>query len=129
MDRIAFAPLPRPDCRLADQQMRRVGKIACVTSSRIARARFCPRADAHPTRGQRRAGLRAPDERVFAPCAHPTAAEPQAPPTRERGFFSPQHGPQLETAGAVFSESQIDDFVMAITSAEAVVWHFPLHRS
>jgi len=27
------------------------------------------------------------------------AAEPQAPPTRKRGFFSPQHGPQLETAG------------------------------
>jgi len=31
--------------------------------------------------------------------------------------------------GAVFSEPQIDDFVMAITSAEAVVWHLPHHSS
>ena len=59
----------------ASDSVRRVGKIARVTSSHIARARFCPRVDAHETRGQRRARLRACGGRVFAPFAHPTAAD------------------------------------------------------
>src|SRR5262245_24050402 len=52
---------------LLEPPVRRVGKIAHVTSSRIARARFCPRVDAHETRGQRRARLGACGGRVFAP--------------------------------------------------------------
>jgi hypothetical protein len=41
----------------------------------------------------------------------------------EGGAFSrPNMAPNWRRRGAVFSESQIDDFVMPITSAEAVVW-------
>src|SRR5438034_10569003 len=78
MDRIAFAPLPRPDCRLSDRQA------------------FCP--------------------------PYPLLSLKPRPP--ESGAFSrPNMAPNWRRRGAVFSESQIDDFVMPITSAEAVVWH------
>jgi len=53
--------------------------------------------------------------------------EPRPP---ESGAFSrPNMAPNWRRRGAVFSEPQIDDFVMAITSAEAVVWHLPHHSS
>src|SRR6516162_193441 len=65
--------------RALDSAVRRVGKIARVTPSHIARARFCPRVDAHETRGQRRARLRACGGRIFAPFAHPTAAHSVRP--------------------------------------------------
>jgi hypothetical protein len=47
----------------------------------------------------------------------------------ESGAFSrPNMAPNWRRRGAVFSECQIDDFVMAITSPKPVVWHLPHHR-
>src|SRR6516162_10758130 len=74
--------------RALDSAVRRVGKIARVTPSHIARARFCPRVDAHETRGQRRARLRACGGRVFAPFAHPSATVACAECPRARAFYA-----------------------------------------